>query len=67
MYTKPSASIKFEKGKSIYSIAGFSAYMNWMCSAVFNMLSDADAKTGKNGLKIDLTVPDKPKFKVVYV
>ena len=67
MYTKPSSTIKFENDKSIYAVKGFVAYMNWMCAAVFNLLCDKDARTGKYGIKIDLAVQDKPKLKVVYV
>ena len=67
MNAKPTNPISFEKDKSIYAVDDFCMFMNWMCASVYNMLTDMDAKTGKYGLKVDLTVQDSPKLKVVYV
>ena len=40
---------------------------NWMLATLFNMLTDENAKTGKRGLKIDMSVQDHPRIQVVYV
>lgn len=62
MYTKPSGPIKFDKGKTIYTINGFTNFMNWMCNAFFNLEGDK-----KHGVEIDWTRQDKPKIVVKYV
>ena len=67
MYVKPTKPITFPKDKSIYAVTGFCSFMNWMCSAFLNMLTDRDVVDGKNGIVIDTTVQDSPKIKVVYV
>ena len=50
MYAKPSNPISFDKDKSIYAVDDFCAFMNWMCTAFFNM-TDSEAQNGKNGVK----------------
>ena len=67
MYGKPTKPITFEKEESIYAVDDFCVFMNWMCAAVYNALASADAASGKYGVKVDLTVPDSPKLKAVYV
>lgn len=66
MYAKPSNPISFDKDKSIYAVDDFCAFMNWMCTAFFNM-TDSEAQNGKNGVKVDMTVQDHPRLKAVYV
>lgn len=67
MQVKPAKPITFPKDKSIYAVEGFCSFMNWMCAAVLNMVTDKDVESGKNGIVIDMTVQDSPKIKVVYV
>ena len=62
MYTKPLSTIKFEKDKTVYTVDGFTNFMNWMCASFFNLEGDKDY-----GVKIDWTVQDKPKIQVTYV
>ena len=62
MYMRPGAVPKLEKGKLIDTVNGFVAYWNWMATFVHNL-----SKAKGEGIEIDLTVPDKPKLKAVYV
>lgn len=69
MQTKPTGPVELQEGTLACSKANpeFRAFFNWMAAAFYNMLSGTDAKNGKYGLKIDLTIQDNPKIKVVYV
>ena len=62
MYTKPASTIKFEKDKTIYTVQGFTNFMNWMCAAFFNLKGDKE-----HGVEIDWKTQDKPKITVKYV
>ncbi len=66
MHAIPDKPAELEKGKLIYSCKGFTGYFNWMSAAVYKMLTDTDAKNGKYGLMVDLSVQDHPRLKVVY-
>ena len=69
MQTKPTSAVELQEGTLACSKSNpdFRTFFNWMAAAVFNMLTGADAKNGKYGLKVDLTIQDHPKLKVVYV
>ena len=67
MKMMPAQVPEFEKDKSIYAVDGFCEYMNWACAAFHHMMSSPESKAGTLGLKVDLTVQDAPKLKVVYV
>ena len=62
MNTKPATPIKFDKGKTVYTVDNFTNFMNWMCAAFLNLEGDKDY-----GVKIDWTIQDKPKIQVTYV
>ena len=62
MYVKPINPPIFSKDKSIYTIDGFCAFMNWMCNSFFNLEGDKE-----HGVEIDWTLQDKPKIVVKYV
>lgn len=62
MNAKPTGTIKFEKDKTVYTVEGFTKFMNWMCAAFFNLEGDEE-----HGVKIDWTVQDHPKIVVKYV
>lgn len=62
MYTRPAHPVTLEKGKTIYTAEGYVAFWNWLATFVFNL-----SKVKGEGIEIDLTVPDKPKFKAVYI
>ena len=62
MNAKPTGTIKFETGKTVYTVEGFTKFMNWMCAAFFNLKGDEE-----HGVKIDWTVQDHPKIVVKYV
>lgn len=62
MNAKPTGTIKFEQGKTVYTVEGFTNFMNWMCAAFFNLKGDEE-----HGVKIDWTVQDHPKIEVKYV
>lgn len=51
MNTKPTTPIKFEKGKTVYTVDNFTNFMNWMCAAFYNLEGDKDY-----GVKIDWTI-----------
>lgn len=65
MYVKPSSAVALEKGKLIDTADGFVAFWNWMAATMYNTMQQSDGS--ETGLKIDMTVQDRPKFKVVYV
>ncbi len=69
MIAKPATAVELQAGTLACSAAnpGFRQFFNWMAAAFFNMLDDAEMRNGKYGLKVDLTVQDKPRLKVVYV
>ena len=62
MYTKPNTPIKFEKGKSVYAVEGLTNFMNWLCTAFFNLEGDK-----AHGVEVDWKTQDKPKIVVKYV
>ncbi len=68
METKPSGAIALQEGTLACSSANpeFRQFFNWMAAAFYNMVASPDAKTGKYGVKIDLTVQDHPILKAVY-
>ena len=69
MQTMPTAPTELQEDTLACSSANpdFRKHYNWMLATMFNMLTDANAKAGANGLKIDMTVQDHPKLEVVYV
>ncbi len=69
MQTIPTAPTELEEGTLACSSKNptFRKNYNWMLATLFNMLTDENAKTGKSGLKINMTVQDHPRIQVVYV
>jgi hypothetical protein len=69
MQTKPNAVMELQEGTLACSSANpeFRKYFNWMAAALLNMLTDSDAQLGRNGFKVDLSIQDHPKIKIVYV
>lgn len=69
MQAMPSAPTELQENTLACSSANpdFRKHYNWMLATLFNMLTDASAKTGGHGLKIDMTVQDHPRIDVVYV
>ena len=69
MASLPSGITELQEGTLACSSANpdFRQNFNWTFAALYNMLTDTDVKTGKKGLKVNLTIPDHPKLEVVYV
>lgn len=69
MQSIPNAPIELKEGTLACSSANpdFRKYFNWMAATLLNAMTSPDVKAGKHGIKIDMTIQDNPKIKVVYV